>query len=106
MATYYEIPIQAGTPQTLSITLGGTEYQLSFNYRNCVQGGWTVDISDAFGNEILFGVPLVTGCDLLAQYAYLNFGGGLFVQTTNDPDAVPTFENLGDGAVLYWVTGP
>jgi hypothetical protein len=44
------------------------------------------------------GVPLVTGVDLLAQYAYLGFIGSLVVQTDHDPDATPTYENLGERA--------
>lgn len=100
----YEIPLLTGTPQTLSAQLGGVIYQLTFLYRNDPLGGWTVDIADDSGNPILQGVPLVTGADLLAQYGYLGFGGSLVVLTLPDPDAVPTFENLGDAAKVYWVT--
>ncbi len=67
---------------------------------------WVLDISDQSGTPILQGIPLVTGADLLAQYGYYNFGGGLWVSTTNNPDAVPTFDNLGGAAgdaQLYWV---
>ncbi len=100
----YTIPLVAGTPQTFPISLGGTPYTLAFRYRNTVEGGWIMDIADAGGNAILNGVPMVTGANLLAQYAHLGFQGGLFVQTTTDPDAVPTFGNIGTDALLYWVT--
>lgn len=103
--SYFTIPLIA-TPQKMAIRLGGIGYQLTFQYRNCDQGGWTIDIADGSGNAILSGIPMVTGINLLAQYKYLQLGGGLFVQTTSNPDAVPTFENLGDDALLYWVTGP
>lgn len=106
MSTAYEIPLQVGVPQGFSIALSGVTYQLTFLYRNDTSGlgGWTVDIADDNGNPILQGVPLVTGADLLAQYKHLGFGGSLIVQTTSDPNAVPTFENLGDDGQVYWVT--
>ncbi len=104
MATAYQIPLQPGTPQALSVILGGITYQLTFLYRNDPAAGWTVDIADAAANPIVQGIPLVTGADLLAQYGHLGFGGKLVVQTTNNPDAVPTFENLGKDAQIYWVT--
>ena len=66
-------------------------------------GVWVLDIADASGNDILSGLPLVTGADLLAQYGYLGFGGGLWVQTASAPDAPPTFDNLGDDGQVYWV---
>lgn len=104
MPSYFKIPLEVGTPQQFSITLGQVEYRMTLRYRNVEQGGWVLDIADANGAAILEGVPLVTGTDLLAQYRHLNFGGRLWVQTLSDPDAVPTFENLGDDGLLYWVT--
>jgi hypothetical protein len=104
MPSIFKISMQVGTPQTFQITLGQVDYKLTLQYRNCDQGGWTLDISDTIGNPLLLGVPLVTGADLLAQYPHLGFGGKLWVQTLSDPDAVPTFENLGADGLLYWVT--
>ena len=105
MPSYFKLSLEVGTPQQFSITLGQVEYQLTLIYRDTDQGGWFLDIADTAGNPILQGIPLVTGADLLAQYEYLNFGGRLWVQTLSDPDAVPTFGNLGDDGLLYWVTG-
>jgi hypothetical protein len=99
----FEIPLQVGQPQVFAISLGQTPYQLTFRYRNVTNGGWVLDIADTNGNAIISGIPLVTGTNLLAQYAYLDFGGALWVQTTSDPDAVPTFENLGGDALIWWV---
>jgi len=101
----YNVPLQVGTPQTFTIQLGGIEYQMTLLYRNDTSGlgGWTVDIADASGNAIVQGIPLVTGADLLAQYKHLGFNGALFVQTTSNPDAVPTFANLGADGQVYWV---
>jgi uncharacterized protein DUF6983 len=99
------IPLQPAVPQTLSVQLGGTTYRLTLLFRNDpITPTWTVDIADSAGNPILQGIPLVTGADLLAQYGYLGFGGALVVQTTSNPDAVPTFENIGSDGNLYWVS--
>ena len=103
--SFYPIPLQPGVPQTFSISLGEVTYQLSLRYRNDPTGlgGWVLDIDDQLGNQLLYGIPLVTGADLLAQHRHLGFGGGLYVQTTDNPDAVPTFDDLGGDGVLYWI---
>lgn len=97
----FEIPL---TPdgQRFTITLSGIDYQLRVQWRNSLEGGWTLDIAETSGKPIVNGIPLVTGCNLLAPYAYLGFTGVLWVQTTAEPDAVPTFDNLGAGSHLYW----
>lgn len=104
MSNIYEVKLQPGVPQTCTVLLGGVEYTLTLNYRNITNGGWVLDIADSFSNPILSGIPLVTGANLLGQYGYLGFGGGLWAQTLSDQDAVPTFANLGGDGKLYWVT--
>lgn len=98
----YEIPLSA-KPETFTIALAGKSYRLTVIWRDAVDGGWVLDIADANGNRLVGGIPLVTGCDLLAQYSHLGFGGALVVQTDHDPDAVPTFANLGSTSHLYFV---
>ena len=101
----YEIPLSP-TPQTFNIALAGTTYQLTLRWNDAPQGGWALDIADDNGGPLLSGIPLVTGADLLAQYAYMGFSGKLIVQTDNDPAAAPTFNNLGQNSHLYFVTSP
>jgi hypothetical protein len=106
-----EIPL-VSPPQTFSVTLNQVAYELTVRWRNpgafsgetLLPGAGYLDIADANGNPIVQGIPLVTGADLLAQYEYLGIGGALFVQTDYDLNAVPTFENLGQTAHLYWQT--
>lgn len=98
----YEIPLTPA-PQRFSISLAGTFYRLAILWRDNAQGGWVLDIATQDGTPIIGGIPLVTGCDLLAQYKYLGLGGALVVQTDHDPDAVPTFANLGVQGRLYFV---
>jgi len=101
MQTPYLIPLQP-TPQILSIALAGVTYQLTI-YWNAQNNSWTIDIADSSGNPILTGIPMVTGCDLLGQFEYLNFGGELVAQTANGTDAIPTFTNLGSNGNLYFL---
>jgi hypothetical protein len=103
----FEIPLTP-MPQTFYISLSGTQYQLVFNYRNVSMGGWVMDINDPLGNPLVCGIPLVTGANLLGQYGYLDFAGGMMVLSDGDWDAVPTFANLGlvGGSHLYWVSAP
>ena len=100
---YYEIPLTP-TQQTFKVTLSGTVYAMTLQYLNVDGGGWILSIADATGALIIGGIPLVTGVNLLEAYGYLGFAGGLWVQTKGDPDAVPTYGNLGIEAKLYWVT--
>ncbi|MBJ9593235.1 phage baseplate plug family protein [Burkholderia seminalis] len=98
----YEIPL-SNDGQTFKMSLAGVIYQLTVQWRNAI-GMWLLDIADANGDLLVNGIPLVTGTDLLGQYAYLGFNGGLWVQGADDPDDLPTFDDLGGGSALYWVT--
>ncbi|WCM21355.1 hypothetical protein NDK50_07880 [Paraburkholderia bryophila] len=104
MTTVYEIPLSA-QPQTFAIAIAGTTYQLTITW-NVVNASWIIDIADVSGNDILTGIPMVTGGDLLEQFGYLNFGFQLFCQTDNAPDVVPTFSDLGTTGHLYVSTNP
>lgn len=102
MSTVLEIPLSAQS-QTFQITLSGKAYRLAVTWRDPY--GWFLDITRVDGAALVSGVPLVTGADLLAQYAYLGIPGKLVVVSDGDPYAVPTFGNLGTGSHLYYVTG-
>lgn len=99
MTTAYEIPLSP-EPQTFSIALAGTTYDFNVQW-NVQNASWIIDISDASGNPIVSGIPMVTGVDLLEQYAYLGLKFKLIAQTDNAPDTVPAFGNLGTTAHLY-----
>ena len=98
----YEITLIA-QPQLLSVSLNGVTYQLSV-YWSIPGQCWFLDIMDSSGNDIVTGIPMVTGVDLLGQSAYLGIGGALIMQCDGaDPLASPTFANLGTVASLYFV---
>lgn len=101
MTTPYEIPLSPEA-QTFQIQLGGTNYFLNL-YWNSPGACWGLDIADALGTPLVSGIAVITGVDLLAQYAYLGFPGQLIAQTDNNPDAVPTFNNLGNEGHIYFV---
>jgi hypothetical protein len=101
MATF-EIPLTPNAQQ-FEIALSGKKYKIRVRW-NVAGACWMFDLSDVDDTPILSSIPMVTGCDLLAPYGYLNLGGKLVVATDYTPDAVPTFDNLGTASHLYWIT--
>ena len=101
MSTPYEVPLSA-LPQQFSLELKGIQYNLTVTW-NPALVGWVLDIRDVNLKDIITGIPLITGVDLLGPYQYLGIGGSLVVQTDHNPNAVPTYENLGDTSHLYFV---
>lgn len=103
MAIAYEISTQA-IDATFSAALGDAIYQMKLAWCNAQEGSWVLDIADNSFNALICGIPLVAGVDLLAQYRYLNIGGGgyLFVLTDGDKFAPPTKDNLGLNGHLMW----
>lgn len=100
---YFEIPL-APEPQRFTVTLSGIDYRLTVQYRLAGGAGWVLDIADSNDVPLVSGIPLVTGGDLLAPYRHLGFTGALRVQGASYPDDVPTYEDLGIGSHMYWVT--
>lgn len=102
MTDVYEIPLTA-EPQRFAIALAGVTYRMRLAWREAAGGGWFLDIADPDAVPIVNGIPLVTGADLLEQYRHLGFVGSLVVQTDHDPEAVPTFDNLGSTSHLFLI---
>jgi hypothetical protein len=101
VTTFYEVPL-SGQPQSFQVTMVGVTYSMSITYRDALNGGWMLDIADVSGNPLVAGIPLVTGANLVAQYAYLGFTAELRVASDGVLDAVPTFDNLGTLSHLYF----
>jgi hypothetical protein len=107
MRQYFTIPLQPARSQTFRVTLQSIEYTFKLAW-NAVAQIWILDIYDALGTTpIIRGVPLVTGTDLLGQFAYLQVAAhavlmALSVGPAVSPDEPPTFNNLGiDGQLIY-----
>jgi hypothetical protein len=102
VTTAVEIPL-ISAPQKFEITLAGVAYNMTVRW--CAPGQfWGLDIRDQDNVDILLGVPLITGGDLLDGYEYLDIGGQLWVVTDYDAGAPPTSSNLGTQSHLYFVT--
>jgi hypothetical protein len=100
----FEIPL-SGANQTFAIVLNGVSYVLRLIFCQTTDSSacWLLDISDQNSNPIVCGVPLVTGADLLEQYAYLNFGFILYCFSDGTlSSAIPTFANLGTTSHLFF----
>lgn len=101
MSTNFEVPLQP-QPQQFSVQIGTVTYQLTVVW-NFVAQCWVLDIADRSGNKIICGIALVPLLDLLDQFEYLNLGFRLYATSDFDPNAVPTFDNLGTTGHLYAV---
>lgn len=99
---FFSIPALP-TPQSFGISLGGLDLNMNLAFKGAA--GWVMDVANNVGDTLLSGVPLVTGGNLLEQFEHLGIPGGLWVQTKNAPDAVPTFDNLGVESFLFYVAG-
>lgn len=86
-----ELPL---TPQNraFSATIAGALYKIVIIWR---AGCWYMDLSDSSDSLIAGSIPLVTGADLLEQYAYLGLGFALFVVCDADGQDYPTENDLG-----------
>jgi hypothetical protein len=101
MANVYRIPLVAKAQQ-INILLAGVEYTIVCRWNE--QCGWLLDISDAVTKTVLIScLPLVTGLNLVQQYAYTGIGGMLIAFTVGDSTAIPTYENLGIDSGVYFV---
>ena len=104
MTQVYEVPLTP-QPQTLSVVFpNGNTYRMRLIFQFTPNPCWLLDIADYAGNLLICGIPLVTGSDLLAGYAYLGMAAKLFVTTDGDLAAVPTWYNLGLTSHL-WLEG-
>jgi hypothetical protein len=101
MSTAHEIPL-VPQPQRFIIALGNVQYRMFIHWCDPA-AAWVLDIFDIGNTPIVLGIPLVTGANLLQQFAYLGIKGSLVVQTDHDTFAVATFTNLGKEGHLYFV---
>ena len=101
MSTPYEIPLSGG-PQALRVPIGGVNYRFTLKW-NRPASCWVLDIADASGTDLVCGVPLVTGIDLLYPFQYLGLGVQLFVQSDFDANQQPTYDSLGKTSRLFLV---
>lgn len=97
-----EIPLSPDNQQ-FSTDINGVSYQIRSLWRD--SAGWVVDLMDASGAPVVSDIPLVTGTNLLSQYAYLNLGFSLVVVCDDPGQDYPTKTDLGIKSHLIVVTG-
>lgn len=85
------------------INLSSVLYTLQFRY-NGRMNRWIMDVSDAAGNQIVSGLPLLIKRNLAGQYVTLSLPPGIFIadDVTNN-DAQPTQFSFGLQNFLYYV---
>ena len=67
----FEIPLSTGA-QKFSIRLGDNTLQIRLVWREAQGGGWFIDLFDNDGVELIAGIPLRCGRDLLEEHAIRN----------------------------------
>ncbi|EPD1507912.1 phage baseplate plug family protein [Klebsiella pneumoniae] len=92
-----EIPL-APDSQSFNITLAGVDYQMRVVWRGVC---WFLDLMDSTGSDLIKGIPLITGADLLAQYRFLGLGFSLYVVCDDPASENPTQFDLGINSHLY-----
>lgn len=95
-----EIPLKAA-PQTLGVVLSGKSYRMAVKW-NWIEQCWVVDLSDSAGVPVARGLAMVTGADMLGQLHARGFVGRMFPASDQQPDAVPSFANLGKTGHLFY----
>ena len=95
--TISEIPLSPEN-QRFSISVAGQSLQMAVTWRAAF---WCLDIMDSSGADLIKGIPLITGADLLAQYHYLNLGFLLYVVCDDPASENPTQFDLGINSHLY-----
>ncbi len=105
MTTVYEIPLSQG-----GVSKGSVDFKidvlfrtvrLAFYWNPMREGGWRMNIKDEDDNPLAMGIPLVTGENIVEQFPELGLPP-MWVTTDGDPEAVPTFDNLGVSSHLYF----
>lgn len=97
MVEIYRVPL-TDLQQEFELSAGQEVFIFRITW-NAELSNWVFDLYAADENKtpLVLQMPVVTGVDLLAQYKFLGFDGGLFVV------GIPTIDNLGTDSNLYYV---
>ena len=100
-----EIPLRPASPSyNQSITLDETPIQLSIRW-NGRDGAWYLDIMDQAGNNLILGIKIVTGWELIGRFTNPALPPGrLLVVDLDDQKVEPDRDDLGSSIILVYFT--
>lgn len=97
----YIIPFTS-KEESFVVQLGNVPIRFE-SFWNDIAELWFIDVYNATDNNpIALGIPLVTGCDLLAQFKYTGLTGHIFCHNEAGGKEPPTYDNLGETAFVYY----
>jgi hypothetical protein len=99
----FRIPL-TNISQSFNITLSGISITLITRW-NQFMAAWELGFQDPNTQKPLYSfVPLVTGTDLISQFKYNGvLPGVLLCFTDGIEDEIPTVNNLGSSANLFYI---
>ena len=97
----FEIPLSSGA-QKFSIRLGENTLQIRLVWREAEGGGWFIDLFDNEGLDLITGIPLRSGRNILEEHAHLGLGA-LTVSLDGEPSRDPAYDEMGSKVQLYWM---
>lgn len=90
----------AGSPEEFETEINNVTYHLRFTW-NAESSRWALDLSLPDGTALIRNLALVTGENLLAQYAHLGLGFALYLDVDGSFEAEAGFGDLGTQAQIY-----
>lgn len=84
-----------------STVLGDDTFTMQVLYRDAPLGGWYLDMINTVSGVSIWGIPITSGVDVLAQFQHLGWGHLRFEFGPNVSE-VPTFDEMGDGITMIW----
>ena len=104
------VPLDSTPNQSFNITLAvdGRNLPLTLGFSfNETAGYWVMKITDPTTSTVLLdSIPLLSGGNILGQYAYLGIGAATLVNATGIEMDSPGIDNLGSDFFLLWGDTP
>ena len=97
----FEIPLSSGA-QKFSIRLGENTLQIRLVWREAERVGWFIDLFDNDGLDLITGIQLRSGRNILEEHAHLGLGA-LTVSLDVDTSRDPPYDEMGSKVQLYWM---
>lgn len=95
------IPLKKLPRYSINVTLENNIYILTVHW-NVIDLAWYMDIYGVSNSEDITGIKLVTGPNLIKQYAMLELGAFYIIDVTGH-EADPDFDNINITHLLMYV---